>query len=260
MFSRKSRERAVTLLMLCLIVSTSATIAAKAEDVQEADFAAHARKLDPSVPRKERLAALEWLITCSSHPAAGKVKAEVQRCLQKDADAAVRAKAATALGLIAFEREPRVCPQAVVEALRDGDKEVRDRALDAASLFRKFTPEAVDILLRCVKDGDRDTRVSVMPLLGREGSRQEKVVNFLREATKDKDCCIRNNAHAALFNATGKLEDILPHCLEVQLDRLRAMKVEDQLHKLAKDDPDTHVRTAAEQALKKLAGQGEKWP
>jgi hypothetical protein len=191
---------------------------ASAEGSPEASFAAQARRLEASSPLKDRLEAIAWLIEHHKQPLAAQAMPALVRCVQQDVSADVRGKAAEALALIAYEQKPRVCPLTVIEAFEDRDREVRSLAAGASSMFRVFAPGSVDVLLRCMKNTDPDTKLSAMYILGRVYGKDRKVLEVLRAATADRDIMVRHNAHLSLFTATENVEEEVRYCLRTRLE------------------------------------------
>jgi len=188
------------------------------ELAEEAPFAAQARRLEPSNPLKYRLEAIAWLDKNHDRPAAAQIMPALVRCLKEDVAPKVRGQAVQVLAIIAKAQKPTVCPLAVVEAFEDKSADVRSLAGTVSGLFTTFAPGSVDVLLRCMKNSDRDTKGTAVGILGQAYGKDNKILAVIRAATTDKDCLVRHNAQIALFNATGRLEGIVSYYLRLRLE------------------------------------------
>lgn len=144
--------------------------------------------------------------------------------IQTDADARVRAAAATSLGRLNDEGNG-----ALSKALADGDGTVRLAAIRSATRVNAFAD--VGSVARLSGDGDPLVRRNAAELMGM--LRKAEGFDSLAALAKDADANVRNAAAHAL----GALHDP------------RAQAV---LQGLADSDPDTFVRDQAKIALRRL--------
>jgi HEAT repeat protein len=176
------------------------------------------RQLDPKGnDPAARLAALKWMGESGATRYAALILPALERSLRSDPDAPVREKAAELFGLTAFQQKPRVCPRALVEGMRDRDENVRGICYGVASMFKEFAPGCRQVLLRCLQEGDSNTRANAVSLLWDTG-KDEQTLQRLRQLTRDRDLWVRDAAYAALFRATDRLEEIVPYKFQVLLD------------------------------------------
>jgi HEAT repeat protein len=180
-------------------------------------------KLNPKNPQKDRLAALEWIAKNSKDLHAKELLPALETYAKDDKEAEVRAEVVFAIGRIGLDQKPMmVCPMILMQALDDQDVFVRQMAGFMSTQFKKFPSKTVEFLLRLEKEGNPDRRSDVHNLLALAGPNEGRVLKVLRKATKDKDFQIRHNAHIFLFQATDKLEDIVPYFLIYHAERLEA--------------------------------------
>jgi HEAT repeats len=187
---------------------------------EDDEFSARVAMLSPDTPRDERLAAVRWILKQCARPAATKAVPAVERCAKHDADAEVRYRAVEALGMIAYQQRPRVCPLAVAEALLDKDADVRGITSGVTGLFKEFAPGSVDVFLKCARHDDANVRAVSFSLLALAAPKDEKVLATIRAGRDDPDATVRNNAHGALFLVTGKLDELAAYCLRVRAEFL----------------------------------------
>ena len=207
-------------LLAVLLMPPAAPASDTRQRAEEQLFAAEARKLTAKT-KEVRLAALQWMRKYCARPGARDAMPALERIIRHDPDAAVRAAAVEALGMIAYQRPPRVCPLAVVEALLDDDADVRDKALCYSGMYREFAPGTRAVAVKGAAHDAPGTRGHSLWLLSKIAPKDEEVRRILRAARKDPDFNVRCDVHSALFRVTGKLEDVVPYYLRLSA-RLRA--------------------------------------
>src|SRR5262249_42112287 len=144
--------------VLVALVMTCGAQALADDSADRSELADQIRKLGPSNSQEVRLEAVRWVIKHLERPDATDAMPALIARIRNDADAMVRGKAAEALGLIANRQKPKVCPLAIVEAFEDKNEDARQLAIGVSGLFTDFASGSKEILLRCLKKGDRDVR------------------------------------------------------------------------------------------------------
>jgi HEAT repeat protein len=182
------------------------------------ELLAQLRRLEPGQSRDDRLGGLEWLQKHDLRGRAGMAIPAVERCLLKDPDPSVRARAAQALAHLALVRRPRVCPLALLKALEDREGKVREGAMTAALAFEEFAPGSPDQLVRCAADKDPSVRGFAVLTLAIAAPKDERALRVARAACADPHFSVRHDAHIAVYRITKKLEDIVPYCLRTQAE------------------------------------------
>jgi len=185
---------------------------------EEEELLAQLRRLEPGKSRDDRLGGLEWLQKNGHGRPVGMAVPAVERCLLKDPDPAVRAKAAQVLGWLAHLKKPRECPLALLQALEDREAEVRESAMSAALLFEEFTPGSADLLVRLAAGRDASIRGFAVLTLAIAAPKDERALKVARAARADPHFSVRHDAHIAAFRITKKLEDIVPYFLRTQAE------------------------------------------
>jgi hypothetical protein len=181
-------------------------------------FPDRAQKPRPQAPAEERLEVLACLDDLCKQPAVTRSIPTVERWMKDDPDTHVRWRATELRCLIAHYHEDGVCPPSVVRTLFDEDREMHGAAETYSGLFKEVSPEAMDLLLTALAQGDRDVRRGALSLLDCAAARDDRARRAIRDAREDKDFGVRHNAHCNWFKLTGDLDDLLPYCLRVQVE------------------------------------------
>ena len=113
----------------------------------------------------------------------------------KDSDRQVREQAA--MGLAITPGSDVIDP--LLRALRDPDSQVREKA--AIGLAFRRDPRVVDPLLAAIDDSDAQVREKAAIALGASGDR--RAIDALTKAAKDPDAQVREKAVAGLFLLSG---------------------------------------------------------
>jgi hypothetical protein len=182
-----------------------------------AEFKDRVKHLDQTNPKLERLEAIKWLCRHAEAKDAHLAISALEQCIRKDPEAKVRENAIEALGLITKERQ-EPCPLVIVEALLDKDIYVSQMANALAGLFTKYAPGSVEILLRCARSERATLREYSVSLLALAAGKDKRVLEAIRKATHDENFGVRHNAHCALFQANGNLEEFLAYFARLQDD------------------------------------------
>ena len=93
---------------------------------------------------------------------------------------------------------------ALVQKLKDKDKEVRRKAASTLGAMGLDAEEAVPALIEAFKDQDEDVRGSAADALGKIGPAAEEAVPALIAARKDADKAVRFAAELALYRIRGE--------------------------------------------------------
>jgi hypothetical protein len=117
-----------------------------------------------------------------------------------DTDRGVRERAAQSLGQVGAGNEEVV--SALLEALHDTDRGVRRLAAQSLGQVGAGNEEVVSALLEALHDADRDVQWGAAQSLGQVGAGNEEVVSALLEALHDADSIVRWSAAQSL----GRLE------------------------------------------------------
>ncbi len=119
-------------------------------------------------------------------------------------DTDMRATAAHALGGIGAENLPLL-----VETLQDPKESVRGAAISALGKIAERSPEALRVLDKLLRGGDKPTRIDVLFVLGAMGPRARAFIPHIEVLTKDKDRDIKKIAVETLHNirSTSTSED-----------------------------------------------------
>jgi HEAT repeat protein len=203
-------------LLLFLSFLTSSNIWEQLPDIQNAILLANISVLQSNKSEEAKIAALKWLETTKAKDAP-KASPVIESLLKGDHPQEVRCNAATCLGLVALRRN-LACPHALLVALLDEDEDVAWSAANVAGAFKKFPDKAADPLLKYFSSERKTLRSNVVYMLGRVG-KDQKVLDALEQAMSDPRASVRNNAHFALFSATGNFERYLKYTLLVLDDK-----------------------------------------
>jgi len=219
---------------LLLVIGTQACVAG--EDVSFGAIRGRQLKVlsNADASADSRVMAVEWLGKNIRDPGDGETVAALEKCM-KDANAKVRARAVEARGNVAMQmRAP--CPVSVIEAMLDGDAEVREHALNWSGVFPpgRYSQDAAPALLRCVKSDHQWVRSLAVLLLAELPKKDETFLKVARQLASDKHLLVRNDAQSALYRMTGKLDDIVPYCLRLRVEARDAARI--QTDKLPKEE------------------------
>jgi len=140
-----------------------------------------------------------------------------------------REAALSALRKMGLEAVP-----ALIAALKDSDRKVRESAAKALGDIGPAAKEAVPALIAALKDGDRFVQSLAAKVLGEIGPAAKEAVLALIDAQKDSDRKVRESAAEAL-------EDIGPAAKEAVPALIAALK-----------DSDRKIRKFAAEALGKI--------
>jgi hypothetical protein len=174
------------------------------------------RALDPGRPRAERLQAVKWINSNRARKEAARAIPALERCIKKDGDVEVRVKAVEALSMVAYQIRPRTCPLSVLEALTDPHEDVRNIAMGGSGMFDRVAEGGVPLLLKLTEATDAGVRGHAVLMLAHAEGKNPKSLLVARRATKDRDEGVRHDAHSAVFQITGRLEDAVPYWLRTQ--------------------------------------------
>lgn len=203
-------------LCVVLLAATSLCGTVTSAEPSEAElFAAQVRKITGPGAKSERPDALDWLLRHCAQPQAVGAMPVVERCLEKEADSQVRAKAVEVLGMTAYQQKPKVCPLVVVRSLLDRDADVCNIAAGCCGMFRNFAPGTLPVVLECASHSEPSVRSNAMWLLAMVAPTDDKARQALEAGRTDKDFEVRCDAHTALFRVTGKLDDVVPFLLRM---------------------------------------------
>jgi HEAT repeat protein len=162
----------------------------------------------------------------------------------------LRAGVARALGEIGDSR----AVEALIEALKDEDSDVRENSIDALVKIAKKDLGVVDKLIKTLRDKDSDVRGGIAKVLGNLGwepkSEEERVLYYI--ANGDWDECVKMGAVAVEF-LIERLKDKNSDVHDKSIDSLvkiakKDLGVVDKLIKALKDE-DSYVRISVAWAL-----------
>lgn len=214
-----------------------------------------------------RLQAAEALASVGPE-AKSAVPALIERTGDKEKDAKVRDQAVVALARI-DPQSPEVLA-ALGKAFRDRDAVVRQHAEEGLLAARKA---AVKILMEAMKDPDTKVRERAVAALGKLEGEAREAVPELSRSLKHQDERVRRQALFALAKIGPRQETVMPGLLEALTEReadvrhfavvsLTSMGKDarpavPQLIDLLKKDGDANVREAAAFALGKIDPQAD---
>lgn len=135
----------------------------------------------------------------------------------KDGDKDVRSFAAEALGGIGKEAGPAA--PALVEALKDKEPGVRGSAAGALFALGPEAKGAVPALIVAFKDKDPGLRASAAWVLGGIGKQARPAIPVLIEALKDKEASVRARAAEALYEMGPEAKAAVPALTEALKDK-----------------------------------------
>jgi HEAT repeat protein len=184
----------------------------------DAQFRAQVKKLDKTIPKEERLKAVEWLDrNCKSKDAKLAIPG-LEQCIRADPEAKIRRTSIRSLAAIELNLK-MPCPLVIVEAMLDKGEDVSVFACISASEFVRFAPKCREILLQCAQSDDVSLRSDSVGHLARGWKGDKEILKVLEAAINDKDFGVRHNAYTARFHATGNLKQYLVYLLLLQEDR-----------------------------------------
>lgn len=169
----------------------------------------------PPHPKKVRVAALKKLAEVGNNDPKRTIAALTPLAHEKDDE--IRELAVSAIGVSGFNRLP--CPMAVVKALRDPVKPVRNAAAQIIFAYEQFPKKALPLLLSAAKSKDVNVRASIPSALRHVGGKAPKVLATFKHLLSDSELSVRNNAHAAYFQLTDDMDVYVSHLLHITVDR-----------------------------------------
>jgi hypothetical protein len=178
----------------------------------KAELVAQAALLDGKHDLETRLNAVRWFNANAGHEFAELAIPSLEKCVRRDPDGKIRSQAVLSLCLT-LKRANKPCCLAVMEAILDGEDEVRWQVMACLPIFKSIAPGAVKVLLPGLESARPEVRGDVLLALGYAAGKDEEALAAIDAAKTDPVFHVRASAHLASFRARDRLIEHLPYLI-----------------------------------------------